>query len=127
MTQDGSKNFATKNDLLSQRTLCRGASKLEKDSPVSDASVFTLAKHRGDPSQNPLLAFLMNVQDRPVEIQCDDITRMDAQNLQILLAAQKKWAGNNLDFQMTRMTAGAQQSLAFLGLEFSQFSNGDQI
>lgn len=94
---------------------------------MSDASVFTLAKHRGDPSQNPLLAFLMNVQDRPVEIPCDDITRMDAQNLQILLAAQKKWAGNNLDFQMTRMTAGAQQSLALLGLEFSQFSNGDQI
>ena len=92
---------------------------------MNDASVFTLLKHRGHPAQNPLLTFLKNVQDRPVEIQCDDISRMDAQNLQILLSAQRKWAAAGLQFQMTRITATARDSLGLLGLEMSQLSNGE--
>jgi len=93
---------------------------------MDDASVFTLVKHRGHPAQNPLLGFLQNVQDRSVEIQCDDIGRMDAINLQILLSAQRKWAAANLEFRLTRMNRITQDSLKVLGSDFSHFADGDE-
>jgi len=92
---------------------------------VSDASIFTLTHQRGDPTQNPLIAFLSKVQDRNVEIQCDDMIRMDAQNLQIILCAQRKWQDKGLAFEMTRMSEAFRDSLSMMGLEYSQFDNGD--
>jgi len=92
---------------------------------VSDASVYPLARHKGHPTQNPLIGFLQNVQDREVDIQCDNISRMDAQNLQILLSAQVAWAARGLGFRLTRMSPDLENSLSLLGVAPSQFDNED--
>ncbi|WP_420862350.1 STAS domain-containing protein [Algirhabdus cladophorae] len=90
---------------------------------MSDASIYPLGRHKGHPAQNPLIAFFQNVQDRDVDIQCDNVSRMDAQNLQILLSAQKVWQAKGLNFELSRMSNDLRSSLALLGVSSTQFEN----
>lgn len=88
---------------------------------MPDINFHALGPARARSGEDPLVAFLLNARRMPVTVSARSVARLDSHRLQLLLVAQKQWAVDGIDFEVTEMAPSFREGLERLGLSPDHF------
>lgn len=88
---------------------------------MAEIHFHALAPARPRSGEDPLVPFLLGARGAPVTVSMRDVPRLDSARLQLILAAQRQWAIDDVAFHVTDMAPSFEQGLERLGVDAKQF------